>query len=544
MVSQFWASRREMTQNNGRTRPSDERNNQSELTNQIANIHLATNNHFSTPQGIQPSFQGHPVILNNFTQGGRRDNDVILNNFTQGGRRDNNVVDAVTAPMVPFSLSGHNMTPVIPSARYGQMLSPSIPSDPRLYMDLHKINPYCAKSVKNSSSNGVDFQGYAQGFPNSFGSSVHNRTNFRYHPYGEGSNRTNNSSSFNDFNPLRSVTLTSMNGAKGEVIPTSNPSPYHPLQRKFLDRFCSSGNAGRDSTCDIASKSSNINPYHAKSVQKSSSSGVDFQGYALGFPNSFGPSVHNRKNFQYNPYGEGSGHMNDSLLFKNLNPLSVDLDRSNYAKDTVLPIATPHLDRLRQTTNLYKPRSSDNADKDAKSVQKSSSNGVGFQSYALGFPNYFGPSVHNRKNFQYNPSGEGSSRMNDSLLFNNFNPHLSVDLDRSNYAKDTVLPIATPHLDRLRQTTNLYKPRSSDIADKDLTCDGASKSCAFNIRDTEAWKRLKSFTSPDDCSEAVQTKGKELLIKDLKNTIPTSSVAETDDDNGNVDEKLDLELKL
>jgi hypothetical protein len=55
---------------------------------------------------------------------------------------------------------------------------------------------------------------------------------------------------------------------------------------------------------------------------------------------------------------------------------------------------------------------------------------------------------------------------------------------------------------------------------------------------------LKSFTSPDDCSEAVQTKGKELLIKDLKNTIPTSSVAETDDDNGNVDEKLDLELKL
>jgi hypothetical protein len=69
MVSQFWASRREMTQNNGRTRPSDERNNQSELTNQIANIHLATNNHFSTPQGIQPSFQGHPVILNNFTQG-------------------------------------------------------------------------------------------------------------------------------------------------------------------------------------------------------------------------------------------------------------------------------------------------------------------------------------------------------------------------------------------------------------------------------------------------------------------------------------------
>jgi hypothetical protein len=308
-------------------------------------------------------------------------------------------------------------------------------------MDLHKINPYCAKSVKNSSSNGVDFQGYAQGFPNSFGSSVHNRTNFRYHPYGEGSNRTNNSSSFNDFNPLRSVTLTSMNGAKDEVIPTSNPSPYHPLQRKFLDRFCSSGNAGRDSTCDIASKSSNINPYHAKSVQKSSSSGVDFQGYALGFPNSFGPSVHNRKNFQYNPYGEGSGHMNDSLLFKNLNPLSVDLDRSNYAKDTVLPIATPHLDRLRQTTNLY-------------------------------------------------------------------------------------------------------KPRSSDIADKDLTCDGASKSCAFNIRDTEAWKRLKSFTSPDDCSEAVQTKGKELLIKDLKNTIPTSSVAETDDDNGNVDEKLDLELKL
>jgi hypothetical protein len=135
--------------------------------------------------------------------------------------------------------------------------------------------------------------------------------------------------------------------------------------------------------------------------------------------------------------------------------------------------------------------------------------------------------------------------MNDSLLFNNFNPHLSVDLDRSNYAKDTVLPIATPHLDRLRQTTNLYKPRSSDIADKDLTCDGASKSCAFNIRDTEAWKRLKSFTSPDDCSEAVQTKGKELpIFKDLKNAIPTSSVAETDDDNENVDEKLDLELKL
>jgi hypothetical protein len=77
MVSQFWASRREMTQNNGRTRPSDERNNQSELTNQIANIHLATNNHLSTPQGIPPSFQGRPVILNNFTQG----MDFIFNFF-------------------------------------------------------------------------------------------------------------------------------------------------------------------------------------------------------------------------------------------------------------------------------------------------------------------------------------------------------------------------------------------------------------------------------------------------------------------------------
>ncbi|WJX59183.1 hypothetical protein P8452_44540 [Trifolium repens] len=428
MVSQFWASRREMTQNNGRTRPSDERNGQSEPTNQVANIHLATNNHFRTPQGIPQSFEGHPVILNN---------------FTQGGRRDNNVVDVGTAPMVPFSLSGNNMTPVIPSTRYGQILSPSIPSDPRLYMDLHKINPYCAKSVKNSSSNGVDFQGYALGFPNTFGPSVNNRTNFRYHPYGEGSNRMNNSSLFNDFNPLRSVNLTSLNGVKDDVIPTSNPPPYHPLQRKALDMFCSSGNAGGDSTCDIASKSSNINPYHAKSVQKSSSNGVDFQGYALGFPNSVGPSVHNQKNFRYNPYGEGS------------------------------------------------------------------------------------------------------SRINDSLLFNNFNPRLNVDLDRSNCATDVVLPTTTPHFDRLRQTNNLYKSCSSNNDVKDLICDRASKSCAFNIRDTEAWKRLKSLTSPDDCFKAVQTKGKELpIFKDLKNAIPTSSVAETDDDNENVDEKLDLELKL
>jgi hypothetical protein len=189
----------------------------------------------------------------------------------------------------------------------------------------------------------------------------------------------NNSLLFNDFNPHLSVDLTSLNGVKDDVMPISNPRPHHLIQRKDLNMFYPSVNTNRVSTCDKASKTSKINPYHAKSVQKSSSSGVDFQGYALGFPNSFGPSVHNRKNFQYNPYGEGSGHMNDSLLFKNLNPLSVDLDRSNYAKDTVLPIATPHLDRLRQTTNLYKPRSSDNADKDAKSVQKSSSNGVGFQ---------------------------------------------------------------------------------------------------------------------------------------------------------------------
>jgi hypothetical protein len=62
----------------------------------------------------------------------------------------------------------------------------------------------------------------------------------------------NNSSLFNDFNPLRSVNLTSLNGVKDDVIPTSNPPPYHPLQRKALDMFCSSGNAGRDSTCDIA----------------------------------------------------------------------------------------------------------------------------------------------------------------------------------------------------------------------------------------------------------------------------------------------------
>ncbi|CAI8584826.1 unnamed protein product [Vicia faba] len=167
---------------------------------------------------------------------------------------------------------------------------------------------------------------------------------------------------------------------------------------------------------------------------------------------------------------------------------------------------------------------------------------------------------------------QGSSRLNNSSVFNDFNPRLTVNLNSLNVMKDDVIPIKTPPPHHIIKGPHIFHPVttlphlsitslplchidqkkdldmfcSSYSADMDPIHDKEPKSYEFDIRDTEAWKRKgKSFVSPNNCYESVPNKKNTLLIfKDEKNEIPKGSMIETNEANEKDEENLDLSLHL
>ena len=126
-----------------------------------------------------------------------------------GRYHENNVVSYRTPSMAPFSFFNNNIS---------RILSSGLPSDSLPH----------ANSVRNSSFNGDGFQDHANNSPNHSRPFFHNRRNFRYLPYGEGSSHMNNSSMLNNFNARLSVDLDSLNGANNDAIPTTTPSSSNP----------------------------------------------------------------------------------------------------------------------------------------------------------------------------------------------------------------------------------------------------------------------------------------------------------------------------
>ncbi|CAI8586742.1 unnamed protein product [Vicia faba] len=273
MASNFWVTRREITQNNGRTRPN-------EYENQISNNHLLSNSHFQTPQ-------------NPFTS---------LNNYNQGRYQNNNIANATRQPMVQFSFSSNNPSSFLAPARYSRTLPlssrnnafipSSLPNSSRISSsrlgnthlipsnlqnssqtsssisrNTSLIPSYPRYASQNSSSNGV-----ATGYQKSSRPIIQNPMNFRYSPYpcsridlnryqgledivilnANPNNNNNNPLALNDSNPHSRIDMNNYKGLNNISIQNANLPQFYPIKTTNLSMFYSSGhgNASFDSTME------------------------------------------------------------------------------------------------------------------------------------------------------------------------------------------------------------------------------------------------------------------------------------------------------
>jgi hypothetical protein len=253
----------------------------------------------------------------------------------------NNIADDATLPMSSLSLS-RNRTPIIPSysatlARYGRTLPLDLPQAPHMTSRNTPIIPsYRASLDQNSSSSYLGSQGFAAGFRNPSKPNLPNQKNFRYHPYGEGSNHKNNSLGFNDFDPLSRVDMNSFENLRNYVPPITTPDP-----------ICPSGNTNLDSTRESTIPSY----YRANLARNSKSSYLGSQDFPTGFANPSNTDLHNQNNIQYHLYGEGSNQKNNSSVFNDFDPLSrVDMNSFHKLKSYVAP--TPSSSCPSGNTNL------------------------------------------------------------------------------------------------------------------------------------------------------------------------------------------------
>ena len=165
----------------------------------------------------------------------------------------NNNVDAATLSMRNFPFSANDTTSFITADRYGQALplGSSLTSGPQQHVSSpHStlLSSYRADIAQNSSSNIVGSRGFANWSRNPSRPIIQNQSNYRYLPYGEGSNRRNNSFRFNDFNLRPSGNPNRFHSLNDGSIPSASPPPFCPMNNNDLNMFLSSGNANWDSS--------------------------------------------------------------------------------------------------------------------------------------------------------------------------------------------------------------------------------------------------------------------------------------------------------
>jgi len=114
------------------------------------------------------------------------------------------------------------------------------------------ISSYHPNLARNSSSNTVGSQGFANWSRNPSRPIIQNQRNSRYLPYGEGSNRRNNSFLLNDSNLRPTGHTNRFHSVNDGSIPSSTPPPFCPINSNDLNMLLSSGNANWDSTRDTS----------------------------------------------------------------------------------------------------------------------------------------------------------------------------------------------------------------------------------------------------------------------------------------------------
>jgi len=169
----------------------------------------------------------------------------------------NNSVDVATLSMRNFPFSANDTTSFITTTRYGRALplGSGLTSRPQQHMSSPNttlISSYHPNLARNSSSNTVGSQGFANWSRNPSRPIIQNQRNSRYLPYGEGSNRRNNSFLLNDSNLRPTGHTNRFHSVNDGSIPSSTPPPFCPINSNDLNMLLSSGNANWDSTRDTS----------------------------------------------------------------------------------------------------------------------------------------------------------------------------------------------------------------------------------------------------------------------------------------------------
>ncbi|XP_058746802.1 uncharacterized protein LOC131619754 [Vicia villosa] len=429
MVSQYWAYRREIAQNNGRTRPSDERDIQSERVSQIPILHQSQNNRSTTPHINQSEHENQiPTIHQSHT-----------NCFTTPRNNQNERHNQIS--ITHQSQNSHFTTPSNTQSEYGNQIP-----------------------------------------------IIHQSQNSRF------------------------ITLQNNQNERDNQIPIT----HHP-QNSLFTTLRSNQNE-RENQIPIIHQSQNSFFTTPQSILQRS---------------QHRPASLN--NFPYVTVVNQQPHMTANNKQPHMGPYKITPYHASSIQQQ--PYAGP-----RKITPYH-----------ANSIQNSSPNSVGIQGFTNNFSNPTRPTFHNPKKFRFDPYGEGSSRMNNSSTFNDFNPRISINLNSLNVTKDDVIPITTPPSRHIIKTPPIFHPfttRPHLSITSPISCnlfhDKEPKSYESDIRDIEAWKRKgKSFVSFDDCYEQVSNQEKmSLIFKDEKNVIPNRSIIETNEANKKDDESLDLSLHL
>ncbi|CAK8538553.1 unnamed protein product [Lathyrus sativus] len=315
MVSQFWAYHRENAQNHGRTRRGDERNIQSERTNQIPIFNQSQNSRFIIPRNNQSEHENQIPIIhqshNNCfpTPHNNQISTVHLSQNSHFTTPHNNQSDC------------DNQIPIIhqpQNSRFTTLPNNQSECDTQIPI-IHQSQNILLTTRRNNQSerdNQIPIIHQSQNNLFTTPQSILQRSQYR-------------TASLNNF-PY--VTVVDQQPYMNVV--NTQPhiiTPYHAnsiQQQPHMSVVNQQPYAGPRK----------INHYRANSIQNSSPNGVAFQGFTRDFSNPPRPNFHNPKNYRFLPYGEGSSRMNNSFACPRL---SVNLNRLNVTKDDVIPITTP-----------------------------------------------------------------------------------------------------------------------------------------------------------------------------------------------------------
>ncbi|AET00298.1 hypothetical protein MTR_5g090540 [Medicago truncatula] len=484
MVNNFWALRREITDNNDNTRHVHP-------GTQTRNNHQSENGLLTTAQTMQQRPQNYNLMG--------------VNNFNQERYHMNNSVDATALSMTNFPFSANDSRSFMTVARYGRALPlgsglTSIPQQ-------HRALPLGSGLTSSHQQH--------QAMPLGSGLTSSAQQHMRALPLGSG---LTSSPQQHQALPLGSG-LTSSHQQHRALPLGSGLTSSHQQHMRALP--LGSGLTSSPQQHQALPLGSGITSSHQQ-----------HRALPLGSGITSIPQQHMRQQHRALPLGLG---LTSSPQQHRALPLGSGLT-SSHQQHRALPLGSG----LTSSHQQHRALPLGSGLTSSSQQHMSSSNVDGSQASANWSQNPSRPIFQNQRNSRYLPYGEGSIRRNNYHLSNNFNLRPSGNTNRFHNVNDGSIPSETrPPFHPINN--NDLSILSSGNANWDSTRDTSTSHRVFNIRDSEA--RNRSMIPPNNGSEAIQTETKELLL--FKDTIPTSPVTEADDANENDDnEHLDLLLHL